>query len=91
MEAVGGTTGGHGRLSSRSGNPGRSSSGPSDPGSRARPLPARIPPVCNPSEGIAVGLSTRIPPHNLAETLQACLALLDHERPEPGWLARRTR
>ncbi|HEX2517568.1 MAG TPA: DNA gyrase subunit A [Chloroflexota bacterium] len=40
-------------------------------------LPARIPPVCNPSEGIAVGLSTRIPPHNLAETLQACIALLD--------------
>ncbi|MGH2366851.1 MAG: DNA gyrase subunit A, partial [Chloroflexota bacterium] len=40
-------------------------------------LPARIPPVCNPSEGIAVGLSTRIPPHNLAEVLRACIALLD--------------
>ncbi|HVG98107.1 MAG TPA: DNA gyrase subunit A [Chloroflexota bacterium] len=40
-------------------------------------LPARIPPVCNPSEGIAVGLSTRIPPHNLGETLRACIALLD--------------
>jgi DNA gyrase subunit A len=40
-------------------------------------LPARIPPVCNPSSGIAVGLSTSIPPHNLAEVLRACIALLD--------------
>jgi DNA gyrase subunit A len=40
-------------------------------------LPARIPPVCNPSEGIAVGLSTRIPPHNLTEVLQACIKLFD--------------
>src|SRR4029079_14163058 len=40
-------------------------------------LPGRIPPVCNPSEGIAVGLSTRIPPHSLGETLRACIALLD--------------
>ena len=40
-------------------------------------LPARIPPVCNPSSGIAVGLSTSIPPHNLAETLNACIALFD--------------
>ena len=44
MDATGGNTGGHGRLSSRSGNPGRSSSEPSDRGSRARPLSARIPP-----------------------------------------------
>jgi DNA gyrase subunit A len=41
-------------------------------------LPARIPPVCNPSSGIAVGLATNIPPHNLAEVLSACLALFDH-------------
>ncbi|HXI17301.1 MAG TPA: DNA gyrase subunit A, partial [Chloroflexota bacterium] len=40
-------------------------------------LPARIPPVCNPSSGIAVGLSTSIPPHNLTETLGACIALFD--------------
>src|SRR5262249_44781631 len=40
-------------------------------------LPARIPPVCTPSEGTAVGLSTRIPPHNLGEVLRACIALLD--------------
>ncbi len=40
-------------------------------------LPARIPPVCNPAEGIAVGLSTRIPPHNLQEVLRTCIALFD--------------
>jgi DNA gyrase subunit A len=40
-------------------------------------LPARIPPVCNPSSGIAVGLSTSIPPHNLTEVLRACIALFD--------------
>ena len=40
-------------------------------------LPARIPPVCNTSSGIAVGLSTSIPPHNLTETLNACIALFD--------------
>ena len=40
-------------------------------------LPARIPPVCNPSSGIAVGLATNIPAHNLAEVLSACLALFD--------------
>jgi DNA gyrase subunit A len=40
-------------------------------------LPARLPPVCNPSSGIAVGLSTSIPPHNLAEVLRACIALFD--------------
>src|ERR1700693_5882097 len=40
-------------------------------------LPGRIPPVANPSSGIAVGLSTNIPPHNLAEVLRACIALLD--------------
>src|SRR5215471_4379778 len=40
-------------------------------------LPGRIPPVVNPSSGIAVGLSTNIPPHNLTEVLRACIALLD--------------
>ncbi len=43
-------------------------------------LPGRIPPVVNPSSGIAVGLSTNIPPHNLGEVMRACIALLD--RPE---------
>ncbi|HLI51207.1 MAG TPA: DNA gyrase subunit A [Thermomicrobiaceae bacterium] len=41
-------------------------------------LPARIPPVCNPVSGIAVGLSTEIAPHNLRETLRAAVALLDN-------------
>ncbi len=40
-------------------------------------LPGRIPPIVNPSSGIAVGLSTNIPPHNLTEVLRACIALLD--------------
>src|SRR5579875_3482433 len=40
-------------------------------------LPGRLPPVINPSSGIAVGLATNIPPHNLAEVLRACIALLD--------------
>lgn len=40
-------------------------------------LPGRIPPVVNPSSGIAVGLSTNIPPHNLNEVVRACIALLD--------------
>jgi DNA gyrase subunit A len=40
-------------------------------------LPGRIPPAVNPSSGIAVGLATNIPPHNLAEVLRACIALLD--------------
>ena len=40
-------------------------------------FPGRIPPIVNPSSGIAVGLSTNIPPHNLSEVLRACIALLD--------------
>lgn len=40
-------------------------------------LPARIPPVCNPASGIAVGLSTDIPPHNLGESIRTAIALLD--------------
>ncbi|MDI3342071.1 MAG: DNA topoisomerase 4 subunit A [Sphaerobacter sp.] len=41
-------------------------------------LPARIPPICNPASGIAVGLSTEIPPHNLREAIRAAVALLDN-------------
>lgn len=41
-------------------------------------LPARFPNVLvNGSEGIAVGMATRIPPHNLGEVIDACLALID--------------
>lgn len=40
-------------------------------------LPGHVPPVVNASSGIAVGLSTNIPPHNMTEVLRACIALLD--------------
>src|SRR5688572_8518848 len=40
-------------------------------------LPARIPNLLiNGSSGIAVGMATNIPPHNLGEVIDACLALL---------------
>ncbi len=41
-------------------------------------LPARIPNlIVNGSGGIAVGMATNIPPHNLTEVANACIALLD--------------
>ncbi len=41
-------------------------------------LPARFPNLLvNGTGGIAVGMATNIPPHNLAETIDACLALMD--------------
>ncbi len=41
-------------------------------------LPARVPNVLlNGTTGIAVGMSTDIPPHNLREVVNACIALLD--------------
>ncbi len=41
-------------------------------------LPARIPNLLiNGSAGIAVGMATNIPPHNLTETVNGCLALID--------------
>ena len=41
-------------------------------------LPARFPTLLvNGSTGIAVGMATNIPPHNLSETISACLALID--------------
>jgi len=41
-------------------------------------LPARIPNLLiNGSAGIAVGMATNIPPHNLCETVDACIALID--------------
>ncbi|MCY3813498.1 MAG: DNA gyrase subunit A [Gammaproteobacteria bacterium] len=44
-------------------------------------LPTRIPNLLvNGSQGIAVGMATNIPPHNLTEVIDACLALLD----DPG-------
>ncbi|MFO1402104.1 MAG: DNA gyrase subunit A [Steroidobacteraceae bacterium] len=41
-------------------------------------LPTRIPNLLvNGSSGIAVGMATNIPPHNLTEIVNACVALLD--------------
>ena len=41
-------------------------------------LPARVPHVLlNGSTGIAVGMATDIPPHNLREVVNACIQLLD--------------
>ncbi|MBE29873.1 MAG: DNA gyrase subunit A [Acidiferrobacteraceae bacterium] len=41
-------------------------------------LPARFPNLLvNGSAGIAVGMATNIPPHNLTETINACLAVID--------------
>ncbi|HEX4974676.1 MAG TPA: DNA topoisomerase IV subunit A, partial [Pseudomonadales bacterium] len=44
-----------------------------------RLLPARLPNILlNGSSGIAVGMSTDIPPHNLREVARACIHLLNH-------------
>ncbi|MES2553942.1 MAG: DNA topoisomerase (ATP-hydrolyzing), partial [Pseudomonadota bacterium] len=53
--------------------------GPNYDGSEHEPLimPARIPNLLiNGSSGIAVGMATNIPPHNLNEVVDSCLALL---------------
>ncbi|MDG6772900.1 DNA gyrase subunit A [Thiomicrorhabdus sp. ZW0627] len=50
-------------------------------GSESEPvvLPTRIPNLLiNGSSGIAVGMATNIPPHNLNETVNACLAYIDN-------------
>ena len=41
-------------------------------------LPARFPHLLvNGSQGIAVGMATSIPPHNLGEVIDACVAMID--------------
>src|SRR3989339_750730 len=41
-------------------------------------LPTRVPNLLiNGSSGIAVGMATNIPPHNLDETVDACIAVID--------------
>lgn len=43
-------------------------------------LPTRIPNLLvNGSSGIAVGMATNIPPHNLSEIIDGCLAFIDDE------------
>ncbi|MGV2288957.1 DNA gyrase subunit A [Trinickia sp. YCB016] len=59
--------------------------GPNYDGSESEPLilPARIPNLLiNGSSGIAVGMATNIPPHNLNEVVDACHHLL--KNPEAG-------
>jgi len=42
-------------------------------------LPARFPNLlCNGSQGIAVGMATNIPPHNLGEVVDACITVIDN-------------
>jgi len=53
---------------------------PNYDGSEQEPaiLPTRVPNLLvNGAEGIAVGMATKIPPHNLREIVTACIALLD--------------
>ncbi len=55
--------------------------GPNYDGSEQEPLvlPTRLPNLLiNGSAGIAVGMATNIPPHNLNEVVDACLHLLKH-------------
>ena len=51
--------------------------------SEPRVLPSRFPNLLvNGSSGIAVGMATNIPPHNLTEVINACVCVLDD--PEAG-------
>ena len=55
--------------------------GPNYDGSREEPLvlPARFPNILvNGAGGIAVGMATNIPPHNLGEVVDACLAYIEN-------------
>jgi DNA gyrase subunit A len=55
---------------------------PNYDGSESEPsvFPTRVPSLLvNGSAGIAVGMATNIPPHNLAEIIRGCVALLDNE------------
>ena len=48
-----------------------------------RVLPSRFPNLLvNGSSGIAVGMATNIPPHNLAEVIDACVCVLDDPEAE---------
>lgn len=43
-------------------------------------MPTKIPNLLvNGSSGIAVGMATNIPPHNLTEVINGCLAYIDDE------------
>src|SRR5216110_3258166 len=53
---------------------------PNYDGTRSEPvvLPSRLPNLLiNGTQGIAVGMATSIPPHNLGEVIEACVALVE--------------
>jgi DNA gyrase subunit A len=55
--------------------------GPNYDGSRMMPLvlPAKVPNLLvNGASGIAVGMATNVPPHNLREIVDGCVAVLDN-------------
>ncbi|MFT6332118.1 MAG: DNA gyrase subunit A [Lentimonas sp.] len=55
---------------------------PNYDGSESEPkvMPAKFPNLLvNGSSGIAVGMATNIPPHNLGETIDGCLAYIDNK------------
>jgi DNA gyrase subunit A len=55
-------------------------------------LPARFPNLLvNGSDGIAVGMATKIPPHNLAEVIDATVALIDDPELDDEKLAKHIR
>merc|ERR1711975_77714 len=46
-------------------------------------LPTKVPCLLvNGSSGIAVGMATNIPPHNLSEVIEACLMMLENPEVE---------
>ncbi len=54
---------------------------PSYDGTKSEPivLPSRVPTLLvNGAQGIAVGMATSIPPHNLGEVVEACVALIEN-------------
>ena len=58
-------------------------------GTREEPivLPARFPNLLvNGTQGIAVGMATNIPPHNLGEVINACVHLIKHSQATVGQL-----
>ncbi len=60
-------------------------------GTRMQPavLPAKLPNLLiNGSAGIAVGMATNIPPHNLGEVVRATQALIDADLPTGGMIFR---
>ncbi|MGO8877635.1 MAG: DNA gyrase subunit A [Acidimicrobiales bacterium] len=64
---------------------------PNYDGSTEQPtvLPARFPNLLvNGSQGIAVGMATNIPPHNLGEVIDAVLHVLEHPEATPDELMR---